>query len=110
MNILIRSDPFSAWLKNLRNPIATARIVARLIAAERGNFGQVRMLDEGVSEMKIDVGPGYRVYYMRKAGVIYVVLAGGDKSTQKQDIARAIQMAREIRAEVKAEKEEESKS
>ncbi|MDR3087218.1 MAG: type II toxin-antitoxin system RelE/ParE family toxin [Azoarcus sp.] len=105
MNILIQSGLFSAWLKNLRNPVAKARIVARLIAAECGNFGQSRVLDEGVSEMKIDVGPGYRVYYMRKNDVVYLLLAGGDKSTQKKDIARAILMAREARAEAKPEKE-----
>ena len=110
MNILIRSETFSAWLEKLRDSVAKARIVARLIAVECGNFGQIRTLDEGVCEMKIDVGPGYRVYYMRKDGAVYLLLAGGDKSTQKSDIARAIRMAREARIEAALEKDKESTS
>ncbi|MDR9177261.1 hypothetical protein FEP12_02872 [Burkholderia multivorans] len=55
------------------------------------------MLDEGVCELKIDFGPGYRVYYVRRGEVVYLLLCGGDKSTQRKDIKRAVQMARELK-------------
>lgn len=64
-----------------------------------GNFGDCEPVGEGVSEMRIHVGPGYRVYFTREGRVVYVLLVGGDKSTQKRDIKRAIQMARELENE-----------
>jgi len=96
MITLIRSAEFDRWLTKLRDARAKARIAARLISAQHGNFGEYRVLDEGVCEMKIDVGPGYRVYYTRRGPVVYFLLTGGDKSTQAKDIKRAIQMAREL--------------
>ncbi|KVE32253.1 type II toxin-antitoxin system RelE/ParE family toxin [Burkholderia sp. TSV86] len=97
MNTLIRSDEFNDWLRNLRDGRAKARIAARLISAQHGNFGEYRVLTEGVCEMKIDIGPGYRVYYVRQGSVVYFLLTGGDKSTQQKDIKRAVQMARELK-------------
>ena len=66
----------------------------RLDAAAAGNFGDCEPVGEGVSEMRIHVGPGYRVYYTRRAEVVYLLLLGGEKSSQKRDIKRAIEMAR----------------
>jgi putative addiction module killer protein len=76
---------------------AKARILARITYAVLGNFGICESVGEGVSEMKRDVGLGYRVYYTRTGKIVYFLLAGGDKSTQKKDIARAKKMARELK-------------
>lgn len=70
----------------------------RIKRDELGNFGEFKVLDDGVSEMKIGVGPGYRVYFAREGRVVYLLLCGGDKSTQKADIKRAVKMWKEIRA------------
>jgi putative addiction module killer protein len=74
-----------------------ARILARLQSAMFANFGDCRPIGESVSEMRIHVGPGYRVYFLRKESTVYVLLAGGDKSSQKRDIARALKTARELK-------------
>lgn len=79
-----------------RRIASKARILARLESAALGNFGDCEPVGEGVSEMRIHSGPGYRVYYARRDLVVYVLLVGGDKSTQKRDIRRAIQMARKL--------------
>jgi putative addiction module killer protein len=73
-----------------------ARILARLDAAALGNFGDCAPVGAGVSEMRIHTGAGYRVYYTRRDSVVYLLLLGGDKSTQARDIKRAIKMAREF--------------
>ena len=97
MNIFERSAEFDTWLAGLKDKIGRARILHRIRSAEHGNFGDCEPVGEGVSEMRIHVGPGYRVYYMRRASVVYVLLAGGDKSTQKRDIKRAIEMAQTLK-------------
>lgn len=97
MVTLLRSTEFNDWLANLRDQRGKARIAARLISAQLGNFGEYRVLDEGVCELKIDFGPGYRVYYVRRGEVVYLLLCGGDKSTQRKDIKRAAQTARELK-------------
>lgn len=74
--------------------MAEARILSRIDAATLGHFGECKAVGEGVSEMKIHVGPSYRIYYMRIGTVVYVLLAGGYKSTQKKDIKRALELAR----------------
>ncbi|MBU9555641.1 type II toxin-antitoxin system RelE/ParE family toxin [Burkholderia multivorans] len=94
---MLRSTEFNDWLANLRDQRGKARIAARLISAQLGNFGEYRVLDEGVCELKIDFGSGYRVYYVRRGEVVYLLLCGGDKSTQRKDIKRAAQMARELK-------------
>jgi putative addiction module killer protein len=75
------------------DPKAKARILARVLSATMGNFGDC----ESVSEMRVHVGPGYRVYFARTGATVYVLLVGGDKSTQRQDIARAKKMARALK-------------
>jgi putative addiction module killer protein len=97
MITLIRSAEFDSWLKKLRDARAKARIAARLISAQHGNFGDCMPVGEGVSEMRIDVGAGYRVYYTRQGSVVYILLTAGDKSSQQMDIKHAIQMARELK-------------
>jgi putative addiction module killer protein len=82
-------------LTGLADQKAKARVLAR--SAMLGNFGDCEPVGEGVSEMRIHAGPGYRVYFLRTGATLYVLLAGGDKSSQKQDIIRAKEMARELR-------------
>jgi putative addiction module killer protein len=94
--IFIRTDAFAEWLRKLSDARGRARILARLDAAALGNFGDCAPVGAGVSEMRIHTGPGYRVYYTRRDSVLYLLLLGGDKSTQKRDIKRAIRMAKEL--------------
>ncbi len=91
------SSYFDEWLFHLSDQKAKARILARLTAAALGSFGDCEPVGEGVSEMRIHVGPGYRVYYVRTGSIVYVLLAGGTKASQAKDIARAKGMARELR-------------
>lgn len=97
MVTLIRTQQFDAWIRGLADVRARARIVARLRSAGLGNFGDCSPVGEGVSEMRIHFGPGYRVYFTRTGDTIYVVLAGGDKASQKRDIALAKELAQRIR-------------
>jgi len=99
MNIFLRSTEFDAWLSDLKDNAGRARIVHRIRSAEQGNFGDCKAVGEGVSEMRIHVGPGYRAYFTRRAEVVYLLLVGGDKSSQKRDIKRAIEMARTLNKE-----------
>ncbi|MGA7557311.1 MAG: type II toxin-antitoxin system RelE/ParE family toxin [Terriglobales bacterium] len=98
MNSLLRSSDFDEWLSRLADPKAKARILARLTAAALGNFGDCEPVGEGVWEMRIHVGAGYRVYYMRTGSTVYVLLAGGTKASQAKDIAKAKKMARELKS------------
>ncbi len=99
MNILIEHPDFAEWLYALRDANGKARILMRLRRAIGGNFGDVAPVGEGVSEMRIDVGPGYRVYFGRRSEVVYLLIAGGDKATQTRDIARAIAVWRKVKSE-----------
>ena len=91
-----QSETFAAWLCKLKDRQAVARINARLRRlADSGHFGDAKPLRDGVSEMRIDFGPGYRLYFTRRGAVLVVLLAGGDKSTQAADIERAIGIAKE---------------
>lgn len=96
MNIFLRSEEFDAWLAGLKDKVARARIVQRIRSSEHGNFGDCEPIGEGVSEMRIHVGPGYRAYFTRRGEVVYLLLLGGDKSSQKHDIKRAISMAQAL--------------
>lgn len=96
MNTFERSVEFDVWLAGLKDKVGRARIALRIRSAEHGNFGDCEPAGEGVSEMRIHVGPGYRAYFTRRAEVVYLLLAGGDKSSQKRDIKRAIAMARAL--------------
>jgi len=95
----LRSEEFDAWLTALKDRLGRARIISRIRAAEAGNFGDCESVGEGVSEMRIHVGPGYRLYYMRHGEVVYLLLLGGDKSSQRRDVKRAIEMARIVKQE-----------
>src|SRR5580698_10508271 len=87
---------FSEWLRDLKDRQGRARIVSRLDRLEDGNPGNSRSVGEGVVELKIDVGPGYRVYYIQRGEVLIILLCGGDKSTQAKDIQRARLIARQL--------------
>lgn len=93
---VIQSETFARWLGKLKDRAAVMRISARIRRlTETGNFGDSKVLREGVSEMRIDHGPGYRLYLMQRGPVIVVLLAGGDKRTQDADIKLAIEIAKE---------------
>ncbi|HET7412208.1 MAG TPA: type II toxin-antitoxin system RelE/ParE family toxin [Pararhizobium sp.] len=87
---------FTRWLDGLRDRNARLRIVARIRRMELGNPGDVKLVGEGVSEMRVSYGPGYRVYFVKAGKTVIVLLCGGDKSSQRHDIAFAKQMAKEI--------------
>ncbi len=95
-NTFKSTQEFDIWLNNLSDRVAKARIFYRIDAATLGNFGECEPVGEGVSEMKIHIGPGYRIYYTRIDRVIYMLLAGGTKSSQNGDIRRAIKLARAL--------------
>ncbi len=84
------------WFNSLRDRKARARIDVRIRRLSLGNPGDVKAVGEGVSELRIDYGPGYRVYYTQRGQRLIVLLAGGDKPTQKQDIKRALEIARDL--------------
>lgn len=96
MYTILRSDEFDDWLKSLKDDRATVRIVARIRSAEAGNFGDVEPVGEGVLEMRIHYGPGYRLYFVRRGRFVYLLLWGGNKASQKRDIKRAQDMARRL--------------
>jgi len=84
-----QTKEFAAWLHRLRDANAVARIVARIRRMEQGNPGDTRSVGKGVMEMRIAYGPGYRIYYLHCGAQIVMLLCGGDKRTQRQDIERA---------------------
>lgn len=95
-----RTGVFDTWLARLADLRARARILVRIRRAERGHFGDVKLLEDGVSEMRIDWGPGYRIYFAREERMMYLLLCGGDKSTQVADIKHAKTMWAAIREEL----------
>ena len=97
MNLIFRTDVFDAWLRKLKDTRGEALILKRIRSAERGNFGDCVPIGEGVSEMRIHFGPGYRVYFTRRSGVTYILLCGGTKRGQQKDISRAKTLARLLR-------------
>ncbi len=90
------TQTFDTWFANLRDKRAAARIQARIDRAEDGNFGDCEPVGEGVSEMRIHFGPGYRVYFAQRGKEWIVLLAGGDKASQNKDIKAALKLAREL--------------
>ena len=94
MNTIIRTEAFDRWLSKLKDARGKARIIARIRSAERGNFGDCESVGQGVTEMRIHFGPGYRVYFTRVGNVVYVLLCGGTKRSQRRDIAKAQEMAK----------------
>jgi putative addiction module killer protein len=96
MKVIYTTEQFDDWLSNLRDQQAMRRVQARIDRAEDGNFGDCEPVGEGVSEMRIHYGPGYRVYFTQRGMEIVVLLAGGDKRTQSKDIKAALKLAREL--------------
>lgn len=93
---LAETDEFHHWLGSLVDRRAAARILDRIKRASNGNFGDAKAVGSGVSEMRIDYGPGYRVYFFRRGKELVILLCGGDKKSQKADIAKAVRMKEEI--------------
>jgi putative addiction module killer protein len=91
-----RTAEFLDWVRSLRDPVAKARIAVRVERLGQGLFGDAKPVGSGVSELRIDHGPGYRVYFTRCGAVIVILLCGGDKRTQARDIARAIALAADL--------------
>lgn len=91
-----KTERFAEWFAGLRDRPARSRIQARIDRAEIGNFGDCRPVGNGVSEMRIHYGPGFRVYFIQRGKALVILLAGGDKQTQDQDIATAIELARQL--------------
>lgn len=96
MNKICKTERFSAWLDNLQDIKAKARVMVRIERLASGNAGDVKPVGEGVSEMRIEYGPGYRVYFIRRGSDLIILLAGGDKSSQSRDIKAAIGLARNL--------------
>jgi putative addiction module killer protein len=93
---VLRSEAYAQWIDNLRDPAGRARVLMRVDRLIHGNPGNHRNLTEGVSELKIDVGPGYRVYYSIRGQELLLLLAGGSKASQSSDIARALELNRSL--------------
>jgi len=91
------TDQYRKWYSEVRDIEARARIRTRLRRLSQGNPGPTKPVGEGVSELKIDYGPGYRIYYVRRGKVIYILLLGGTKKTQQRDIQTALDLARQLK-------------
>ena len=91
---ILRTAEFDKWLDNLKDRLAKSSVQVRIDRLAKGNAGDVKLVGEGVSEMRIHVGAGYRVYFTRVGAAIVLLLCGGDKRSQNRDIERALEMAR----------------
>ena len=96
MNTIEKTNIFEDWFCGLRDKTVKARIQVRIDRAEDGNFGDCKAVGDGVSEMRVHTGPGYRMYFTRRGEVVYLLLLGGDKSSQKRDISHAKALARTL--------------
>ncbi|MGI6099970.1 MAG: type II toxin-antitoxin system RelE/ParE family toxin [Lentisphaerae bacterium] len=94
-----QTEVYASWFDRLRDGMAKTRILLRIRRVSLGNFGDARPVGEGVSELRIDYGPGYRVYFCQMEKTLVILLAGGDKRTQKTDIQRAITLAKNLRGD-----------
>lgn len=92
-----KTEEFNKWQRNIKDRLAKQMVSIRIMRAEQGNFGKHKPLRNGVSEMKIDIGKGYRVYYTIRQQKIILLLCGGEKSTQDEDIKKAIKIAEQIK-------------
>ena len=93
---ILETGEYATWFESLRDRMAKTRVLIRIRRLSLGNFGDIRAVGEGVSELRIDYGPGYRVYFLRKGEALVVLLGGGDKRTQARDIQRAIALSKVI--------------
>ena len=96
MFTVLQTEEFVAWLDTLKDKRAQVRIAARLRQAESGNLGDWQPIEGEVSGLRVNYGPGYRLYFARRGRIIVVILNAGDKSTQKRDIRRALKLAAEL--------------
>ena len=96
MVVVRETETFRAWIKNLRDERAQSRVNIRIRRLSLGNVGDSKVVGEGISELRIDYGPGYRVYFTRRGTELVVLLAGGDKSTQERDIQMARALAKDL--------------
>ncbi|MEQ1704475.1 MAG: type II toxin-antitoxin system RelE/ParE family toxin [Rickettsiales bacterium] len=94
---IIKTDNFQKWLNNVRDRQAIYRITTRLQRVEDGNWGDIKPVGDGVSEMRIDHGGGYRLYFLQCGNTVVVMLGGGDKSSQSRDIKKAKELAKDWR-------------
>jgi putative addiction module killer protein len=94
-----QTDIFAVWLSKLKDRRAIAKILVRIESLRQGNSGDSKSLGSGLHEFRIHFGPGYRIYYTRKSGLVVLLLCGGDKSSQSKDIAHARRILTELRAE-----------
>jgi putative addiction module killer protein len=101
MNTIEKTNIFEDWFCGLRDKTVKARIQVRIDRAEDGNFGDCKAVGDGVSEMRLHFGSGYRLYYTQIGATVYLLLIGGDKATQNQDIEQAIAMAQQLREDTK---------
>ena len=96
-NVINKTDGFLAWIDDLKDQKGRARVLSRIVAAEAGNFGDCGSVGDGVSEMRINYGPGYRVYFAQEGINVYLLIAGGDKSSQRQDIKQAKSLWKDLK-------------
>jgi putative addiction module killer protein len=92
---VIKSETFANWVDGLRDRVAVARIEVRIARMADGNPGDVKPLGNGISEMRVNYGPGYRVYFLQRGDTVVILLCGGDKSTQNKDVTKAYELAEE---------------
>jgi putative addiction module killer protein len=90
-----QTDTFRDWIDGLRDLTARRKIAQRVVRLEAGLFGDVKFFD-GIGELRVDFGPGYRVYFVQRGKVLIILLCGGDKSSQVRDIKRALELAKEV--------------
>ena len=96
MYLVKQTDVFSKWLKKLKDTRGKVSIIRRIARVTQGNFGDYKSVGDEVWELRLTTGPGYRVYYTKKDDEIVILLVGGDKSTQTEDISKAKQLLKEI--------------
>jgi putative addiction module killer protein len=94
-----KTEAFERWFARLRDRMAIARIQSRINRLQLGLLGDIKPVGKGVSEMRIDYGPGYRIYFFRRGREVVILLAGGDKRTQSRDIEKALEYARMLRGD-----------
>jgi putative addiction module killer protein len=96
MYLVRQTEEFIKWLDELKDKRAQVRIAARLRQVESGNLGDRQPIEADVSELRVDFGPGYRLYFVRRGRIVIVLLNAGDKSTQKRDLRRALKLAEQL--------------